>query len=72
MTPLPKRRWSTNRQGRKRATFKAGSIKLVRCKNCGNLNQNHTICKKCGFYNGKQVIKIKEKKDKHSTSSPKE
>ncbi len=61
MTPLPKRRWSTRRQGKKRATLKASGITPGKCPNCGELKQNHAVCPKCGYYRGKPVLKIKEK-----------
>lgn len=68
MTPLPKRRWSTQRQGKKRATLKAGTVQLVKCPNCSGMRINHAACPSCGFYNGKQVLKIKVKKEKKPTS----
>jgi len=62
MTPLPKRRWSTRRQGKKRATLKATSRTAGKCPNCGELKISHFACGKCGFYNGRSIIKIKSKK----------
>ncbi len=59
MTPLPKRRWSTHRQGRKRATHKAQSATAVRCSNCGALKTAHQVCPSCGYYRGKPVITVK-------------
>ena len=29
---------------------------LVACGNCGNLVLLHHVCKKCGFYKGRQVL----------------
>ncbi len=48
MTPLPKRRFSTRRQGKKRASIKLALPKLVKCKSCGQMKKSHTICKNCG------------------------
>ena len=64
MTPLPKRRWSTHRQGRKRATLKARNNSSSVCPNCGQPKTVHAVCPHCGFYRGKQVIEIKERKEK--------
>jgi len=64
MTPLPKRRWSTRRQGKKRATLKAVSNNAVKCSNCGELKIGHRACNKCGYYRGKQILVIKTKKPK--------
>jgi len=47
MTPLPKRRWSTARQGKRRASIKLELPKLVNCKNCGQPKKSHTVCKNC-------------------------
>jgi large subunit ribosomal protein L32 len=35
---------------------------LVACTNCGAMKQSHVVCDACGFYKGKQVIKVKAKK----------
>lgn len=62
MAPLTKRRWSTRRQGKRRATQKAFSKTYGKCDNCGELKQAHSACPKCGFYHGKLILKIKSKK----------
>ncbi|OGG06333.1 50S ribosomal protein L32 [Candidatus Gottesmanbacteria bacterium RIFCSPHIGHO2_01_FULL_42_12] len=50
MTPLPKRRLSTARQGNRRASFSVKTAGLAKCAHCGKLKQGHTRCKECGFY----------------------
>lgn len=62
MAPLPKRRWSTRRQGKKRATHCLGSLNLTYCPNCQKPIPSHIVCPKCGYYKGRQVIKTKEPK----------
>ncbi|MBP9703011.1 50S ribosomal protein L32 [Candidatus Woesebacteria bacterium] len=47
MTPLPKRRWSTRRQGKRRASISLDLPKLVKCKNCAQMKQSHTVCQNC-------------------------
>ncbi|HNP89444.1 MAG: 50S ribosomal protein L32 [Microgenomates group bacterium ADurb.Bin219] len=69
MGPLPKRRWSTRRQGQKRATHSLKKISLTVCPNCREPKLPHCACLKCGYYNGKQVIKIKEAKKKVNENS---
>ena len=64
MTPLPKRRWSTRRQGKKRAGFRALSNTDGKCPNCEKPKSPHLACKFCGFYNGEQVLKVKSVKIK--------
>lgn len=62
MTPLPKRRWSKARQGQRRTTIKLKAQALQVCTNCKSLKIPFTVCKNCGFYDGKQVLKPKVKK----------
>lgn len=61
---LPKRRHSKQR-GRKRRTFwKVASPSLNTCPHCKSSKPSHAVCPVCGFYKGRQVIEIKEKKEK--------
>ncbi len=63
----PKKRHSRARQGKRRASIKLVTPGFNTCPNCKNVTYPHTVCKKCGFYNGKQIIKIKQpKKEKES------
>ncbi|MBI2190342.1 MAG: 50S ribosomal protein L32, partial [Candidatus Levybacteria bacterium] len=41
------------------------------CSNCSNIISFHTVCEKCGFYKGRQVltIKTKEQKKEHENSA---
>lgn len=56
MSQEPKRRHSIARKGKRRASIKLKVSRLVVCKNCQSLYTSHTVCAKCGFYNGSQVI----------------
>ncbi|HBD01931.1 TPA: 50S ribosomal protein L32 [Candidatus Collierbacteria bacterium] len=47
MTPLPKRRWSTRRQGKRRASIKLQLPQLTTCKNCGQSKRSHSLCANC-------------------------
>jgi len=64
MAPLPKRRHSTRRGGKRKAAIKLSLMGLTVCKQCGATNIPHRVCKQCGSYNGKIVIVKKEKKAK--------
>ncbi|MDO8487780.1 MAG: 50S ribosomal protein L32 [bacterium] len=55
MTPLPKRRHSTRRQGKGRAAHHLTLPTLVECSNCHQPTRPHRACAHCGFYNGKKV-----------------
>ncbi|MBN1374044.1 50S ribosomal protein L32 [Candidatus Dojkabacteria bacterium] len=50
MTPLPKRRISTNRKGRRRAHDKLKKINFVLCPKCNAPKLPHQKCPRCGFY----------------------
>ena len=51
------------RNSRKSANMKIVAPSIVECPNCKESKKSHTVCKKCGFYKGKEVIKKKEVKD---------
>ncbi|HJZ05120.1 50S ribosomal protein L32 [Candidatus Amesbacteria bacterium RIFCSPHIGHO2_01_FULL_48_32] len=55
MTPLPKRRWSTHRQGKRRATHKISIPALVPCSNCHQPTRPHRVCSHCGYYHGRDM-----------------
>jgi len=64
MTPLPKRRISTRRGGKRKAAIKLNLLGLVKCQNCSTLHLPHRVCHNCGFYHGKEVVKPKVKTKK--------
>jgi large subunit ribosomal protein L32 len=43
-----------------RANWKMSAPTLVRCSKCGALMMPHRVCKNCGTYNKKQIIKMDE------------
>ena len=57
----PKKRHSRARQGKRRASIHLEMPSFVTCLNCQSTMLPHTVCKKCGFYNGRQVLTIKAK-----------
>lgn len=54
---VPKRKHSRQRQAKKRAHWKLKPPSLVRCSQCHSFKLPHRVCKECGYYNGKEVIK---------------
>ncbi len=64
MPPLPKRKLSKARKGRRRANDALQPLHLVRCPKCGEMRRPHQVCPSCGSYRGETVIEMKaEKKD---------
>ncbi len=57
--PNPKQRHSKSR-GRKRRTHDAlQAAGFAACPNCQEPRQPHRVCPACGYYGGRQVIKVK-------------
>jgi large subunit ribosomal protein L32 len=58
---VPKRRVSHARRDKRRSNvWKMDAPTLVKCPSCGELMQAHVVCKACGKYNGRQVLKVEE------------
>ncbi len=64
MAPLPKRRHSTRRGGKRKAAISLKKIGLTACPQCGKPRLPHRVCKYCGYYHGKEVVKKTVKKAK--------
>ncbi|MCW5878025.1 MAG: 50S ribosomal protein L32 [Anaerolineales bacterium] len=58
MTPLPKRKVSKGRRDRRRAHDGLQARNTVACANCGQMRLPHRVCGNCGYYKGREVIKI--------------
>jgi large subunit ribosomal protein L32 len=59
--PVPFRRTSKTRKAKRRTHQRAPMPTVITCTNCGSPIKPHTVCKTCGFYKGKEVIKKDEK-----------
>ncbi len=61
MAIVPKRKTSKARRDKRRASvWKLSMPSLAKCDNCGQYKLFHRVCKKCGYYKGRQVIKDKQ------------
>ena len=59
---VPKGKVSKARRNSRRANWKLSMPCIVACPQCKTMKLAHRVCKKCGYYDGKQVIKIEEEK----------
>ena len=59
---VPKGKVSKARRNSCRANWKLAMPGIVACPQCKTMKLAHRVCKKCGYYDGKQVIKIEEEK----------
>lgn len=56
---VPKRKISKARKNKRRSSvWKLDTPTLVKCPNCGEYKRQHRICGDCGYYNGREVIKV--------------
>lgn len=58
MPPLPKKKTSKSRQGRKRAHLAASTAQLVVCPQCRSPRPSHQACPVCGTYRGREVLNV--------------
>lgn len=55
---LPKRRHSIGRGRRRRTHWKVKAGQTVICPQCKQTKLSHRICLHCGYYEGREVVKI--------------
>ncbi|MFH0871171.1 MAG: 50S ribosomal protein L32 [bacterium] len=59
--PLPKRRHSNSRSGKRRAHDALTIPNASACPQCHEPKLPHRACPHCGYYRGRQVVKSKSK-----------
>jgi large subunit ribosomal protein L32 len=57
---VPKHKTSKSKRDKRRTHQKIDAPDLSVCPECGEATLPHHACSKCGSYNGKKVIEIKE------------
>ncbi len=57
---VPKRKLSNSRKNRRRANWKLTAPNLSACPHCHELRMPHRVCPECGYYDGKEIIKMAE------------
>lgn len=60
----PKRKHSHSRTCKKRSHNQLHVPSLIKCSQCKKLKPKSMVCPFCGYYKGKEVVEIKQKKDK--------
>ena len=60
---VPQRRTSKTAKRLRRSHFKLEVNGLVACSHCGAMVRSHRVCPKCGYYGGKQVLKVKKEEE---------
>ncbi|MBI2765042.1 MAG: 50S ribosomal protein L32 [Chloroflexi bacterium] len=59
MPPLPKRKYPSSRQGKRRSHLTIQMPHVVECPSCRAPQLAHTACPVCGKYRGREVLNIK-------------
>lgn len=60
---VPKKKTSKARRDKRRSShWKLSLPGIVECPQCHQSKLAHRVCKKCGYYDGRQVINMDEKK----------
>jgi len=55
---VPKRKQSNARTGSRRAHDHKTPIQRTNCPECSTAVPTHVICPKCGYYMGREVVKM--------------
>jgi large subunit ribosomal protein L32 len=56
---VPKRKVSKARRDKRRSSvWKLEAPALSKCTQCGELKLPHRVCPACGYYKGKEVVKV--------------
>lgn len=63
---VPKKRRTKSSVGQRRSHHGLKVNKSAKCPKCGKAIQAHHACSFCGYYKGREVIKIKSKKKKEN------
>ena len=60
---VPKGKVSRQRRDKRRSShWKLTAPGIAKCPNCGGFKMPHRVCKECGMYNGRQVLKVEDNK----------
>ncbi|MDP6625999.1 MAG: 50S ribosomal protein L32 [Nitrospinota bacterium] len=57
----PKRRTSKSKRNMRRSHDALTPPSLSECPHCHEVKMPHHVCPSCGYYKGREVIRIKEK-----------
>ena len=60
MSICPKNKSSKARRDSRRANWKMSGPTLVKRSKCGELMVPHRVCKACGSYNKKEIVKVED------------
>ena len=57
---VPKNKVSKARRNSRRANWKLTAPNMAECPQCREFKMPHKVCKACGYYDGKEIIKVED------------
>jgi large subunit ribosomal protein L32 len=57
---VPKKKVSPGRRNTRRQFYALKPVGYVTCPNCLDSKRPHRVCATCGYYDGRQVVRIQE------------
>jgi large subunit ribosomal protein L32 len=57
---VPRRRASKTHKKKRRTHFKLTAVTSSACSHCGQPKMPHRVCPHCGYYDGREVVEVKE------------
>ena len=57
---VPKEKVSKARRNSRKANWKISTPSIMECPHCHEAVESHKVCRNCGYYNGKEVMKVEE------------
>lgn len=57
---VPKRKHSNSRTGKRRSHDHVKPRQLHYCPQCSSAVPTHCVCPKCGYYQGRTLVEVKE------------
>ena len=61
---VPRSKVSKARTSSRKANWKLTGPTIVECPRCHKMKLSHRICRHCGYYDGREVIAVSDKKKK--------
>ena len=58
MPPVPKKKTPRSRRGKHRSHQHVRLVALSKCPHCHNPRPPHQVCPSCGYYKGREAVRI--------------
>lgn len=58
MPPLPKKKRTQAKQGKRRSHLQLRPVSISTCPQCRTPKPSHRICPNCGYYAGREVLVV--------------